>query len=456
MAPAQAPTPAETPIRLEYLGAPAVKEYPLKRRSFAGSLGVHLCIIALLGLISSSSDPKPIYNEFVKDHKIFIYDFRKPTPVAPAEKSAPVAPRAVRRAPRTFIANAPKPKSVKQMIFVPAPKIELPKDIPAPDLVARMATSLPMVSPPPVAPKPVLKTFSPPRINQSPKLPIRQAPLDLLAPSITLRPPTGPVETDDISSLARLAPPKPNAPPVPTSQPGSATKDVVIANLDPVKGIKELPEGSRPGEFSKGPNLGAPATGGVPGAGVAVPNLTIGNEPEVKKPAAQPDKRDVKTVMYAERLRGIPLSTLSVPLRPATRSIPPTMEARFRGRNVYTIVIPIENIQAYTSDWIVWFAEHDPKSTDSASIYAPLPLRKLEALEEPGATHVKQRVQMAATVSKEGKLTGVTVLSNPPPAVAQAAMQDLTSWEFKPATRAGAPIEVDIVLEIPFNLAPQP
>ena len=63
---------------------------------------------------------------------------------------------------------------------------------------------------------------------------------------------------------------------------------------------------------------------------------------------------------------------------------------------------------------------------------------------------------MAATLSKEGKLTGVTVLSNPPPAVAQAAMQDLTSWEFKPATRAGAPIEVDIVLEIPFNLAPQP
>ena len=292
MAPAEEPKPAETPIRLEYLGAPAPREYPLQRSSFAGSLCVHLFIIAGLGLISSTNEPRPIYNEFVKDHKIFIYDFRKPTPVAAAEKPVPPRPRAIRRAPRTFIAKAPKPKSIKQMIFVPVPKIELPRDIPAPDMVARMATSLPLISPPQVAPEPALKTFVPPRINRRPKLTVRPAPLDLLAPSITLRPTAGPVETDDISSLARLAPPKPNAPPVPTNQPGSATKDVVVANLDPIKTVKELPEGSRAGDFSKGPNPGTPTTGGSPGAGVAVPNLTIGDEPAAKPPKPEPEKRE--------------------------------------------------------------------------------------------------------------------------------------------------------------------
>ena len=132
------------------------------------------------------------------------------------------------------------------------------------------------------------------------------------------------------------------------------------------------------------------------------------------------------------------------------------LEARFRGRNVYTIVIPIENMQTYTSDWIVWFAEHEPKQGETPVMYAPLPLLKREAIEDPGAPRVKQRLQIGATVGKDGKLDGVTVLSSRPAPLAQAAVQDLTSWEFKPATRNGAPIDVDIVLEIPFNVVVQP
>jgi outer membrane biosynthesis protein TonB len=29
------------------------------------------------------------------------------------------------------------------------------------------------------------------------------------------------------------------------------------------------------------------------------------------------------------------------------------------------------------------------------------------------------------------------------------------SWEFKPAKRDGAPVDIDVVLEIPFSLPPQ-
>ena len=63
----------------------------------------------------------------------------------------------------------------------------------------------------------------------------------------------------------------------------------------------------------------------------------------------------------ADRLRSLPVSTLSVPLHPASRTIPASIEGRFRGRNVYTMVIPIENLAEYSADWIIWFAERDPK-----------------------------------------------------------------------------------------------
>jgi hypothetical protein len=36
----------------------------------------------------------------------------------------------------------------------------------------------------------------------------------------------------------------------------------------------------------------------------------------------------------------------------------------------------------------------------------------------------------------------------------QAARDALAKWEFYPATRHGAPVEVDVLVEIPFTLAP--
>jgi len=48
---------------------------------------------------------------------------------------------------------------------------------------------------------------------------------------------------------------------------------------------------------------------------------------------------------------------------------------------------------------------------------------------------------------------GVSLVKGAPPALAQAVIQDLQAWEFKPATRGGTPVDVDVVVEIPFNLS---
>jgi len=161
-------------------------------------------------------------------------------------------------------------------------------------------------------------------------------------------------------------------------------------------------------------------------------------------------------VLYADKMRSIPVTTLSVPLRPAARTIPRALDARFQGRNVYTIVIPIENFEPYSGDWIVWFAERQAKPGDTPFVRAPLPLRKYESVEPvlPGA-RTELRVQVAGMIRADGKLEGLTFLRNLGPGIEQAVLQDLAAWEFKPATRDSVPVDVDVVLEVPYSLPPQ-
>jgi Gram-negative bacterial TonB protein C-terminal len=124
---------------------------------------------------------------------------------------------------------------------------------------------------------------------------------------------------------------------------------------------------------------------------------------------------------------------------------------------VYTMVIPIENLAEYSSDWIIWFAERESKSgSGELNVRAPVPLRKFESVEPvaPGA-RTELRVQIAAVISKEGKLEVRALLRNLAPALESEVLRDIQSWEFKPATQDGVPVDIDVVIEIPFSLPPQ-
>ena len=125
---------------------------------------------------------------------------------------------------------------------------------------------------------------------------------------------------------------------------------------------------------------------------------------------------------------------------------------------MYTMVIPIENLSEYTGDWIIWFSEREPKpgAAEALNVRAPVPLRKFESVEPvPPGARTELRVQLAGIINREGKLEVRALLRNLSPAQESAILRDVKSWEFKPATRDGAPVEIDVVLEIPFSLPPQ-
>gem|GEM_PF-2223653 len=509
--------------------------YRIRPASFGASFGLHALAVTVLlsNPMRVPSEETTLYREIFQPqaHKIIFYNFRKKLPeVTAARKTgSSLKPRGTELSRQTMIAASPNAKSEKQFIWQPFPKIELPRDLALPNLIARANIALPPPPPselrkklgpanpsPPdakgdvhnaeqaevAAPQAPRKAFVPPPLTPRNRTPVQAAMLDApdvpntlrtkLAPDAlaalkfrkTFLPPppqerparstgvglmaapaaslsasasggvrsTLPEGLGSPSFAASIAPP-PNTTLGTTASTGNGNVDIAIAGLHPAGELNgPLPDGARPGRFANAPELGEPASGENGGAGaLSVPDLSIHEGRINSAPVANVSRR---AVLYAETVRTIPVSTLSVPLRPSSRTIPAAIDARFQGRSVYTLVVPIENLPAYGGDWIVWFAEREQKPGDAPSMHAPVPFRKLEPVSAVvGANHVERRVQVSAVIKRDGTVDHVSLVSGAPPAVAQAVIQDLQSWEFKPATRGGMPVDVDVVVEIPFNLS---
>lgn len=484
--------------RKEAASSPA---YPIRPASLISSVIIHCLVVALLlsAPPQAAVSSRPIMDELIqpKIHKIIFYDLRKRQPdVEPLKQLGKFPrPRGAELSKQAVIAASPKPKSTQQMIWIPAPTIQIQKDVPLPNLIARMKTVLPStLALPKEKPQPVVeaakaaqpntsppdpkgdihhapdtpneaatppkqvRTFVPPSASRQPKLPVPMQVSDLpTAPSIgspAMATPL-PAGAGMPSILQGSSIPTSIAPVSPVPSAGNARADIAIASLHPAETTNTaMPTGGRPGRFSKAPETGEPASGEIGKSGaVTVPDLTV-REDKTKPVKVLPDPNRTKPVLYAERVRSIPVSTLSVPLRPSSRTIPRAVDARFQGRNVYTMVVPIENLPAYAGDWIVWFAERQPVAGNTPVVRAPIPFRKMELVDQAASGDSGQaRVQITGILDKDGHLGKITILARPTTMTEQAVIQDLESWEFKPATRDGVPIDVEVVIEIPFNLS---
>ena len=306
---------------------------------------------------------RPIYEELIKpeDKKIIWYSPpKKPLPdvsCAGENRDIPQAasPQKVEHRDHCHRAQA----QVGEAIHLAAgPKVEIRQDLPGaqPDRRAAMAIPAP---PPPPEPKPKIdkpdtQGAKSPQPNISPPAPngdVNKAertntqPVEIPKPRKAFVPPPPiqqppraviPVQTADVplpdatitgaasgaSRAARKASARRRSPrarrrrrmrlPVPANAAGNGKVDIAVVGLHPNdKGA--VPDGSRPGQFAQAPTVGEIATGEVKG-GFGVPDLTIHDDRKaVPPPHVDPPR---KIVLYADRLRSLPVSTLSVPLRP--------------------------------------------------------------------------------------------------------------------------------------------
>jgi hypothetical protein len=145
---------------------------------------------------------------------------------------------------------------------------------------------------------------------------------------------------------------------------------------------------------------------------------------------------------------------MSAPLRPGSRRIPRLIESRFPGRNVYVVVIARPELPEYSGDWTLWFAETQEIPGENAQMRPPYPIRKTDIASETEANSsgAGTTIPLAAMIRRDGSVDAVRPLMLGAPNALALPVADLKKWEFRPATRNGNPIDIDVIVEIPYRL----
>ncbi len=244
----------------------------------------------------------------------------------------------------------------------------------------------------------------------------------------------------------------------------SASVNVAVVGLDPAAKLNgHLPDTSRDARFSAGPNAN-----GSNGRGDSAPTSTLSVPGLLVRGGATQESLPANPLLLA---RAAPTSRASLEAAARTEGAagakdPPATEIHlapppneeFNGRDVYTLAVQMPNISSYVGSWIMWFAERAPAlRRGGRGLRAPVPLHKVDPKYLPAAIaeRIEGKVQLAGVIRTNGHVDLLRVLKGVDPRLDSSAEEALLKWEFEPAERNGTPVEVDLVAEIPFLLAPR-
>lgn len=260
---------------------------------------------------------------------------------------------------------------------------------------------------------------------------------------------------------SNAAPPIEEAPSLELAGLPSASVNVAIVGLDPAPKLSgPLPEASRDAKFSAGPSADGITSGADPASNSAlsVPGLSVrgsparnANDPLLLTRAAPTSREMLEAAMKAAGGAPRPDSP------PAEIRLAPPPDPEFNGRDVYTLAVQMPNISSYVGSWIMWFADRERDPRGSRGLRPPVPLHKVDPKYFPAAIaeRIEGKVQIAGVVRTNGRVDLLRILKGVDPRLDRSAEEALLKWEFVPAERNGVPVEVDLVAEIPFLLAPQ-
>jgi TonB family protein len=439
-----------------------------------------------------------------KESKLVWYKFNQKLPaVKPPEAKAERKPlRASAIAPQQIVASRKDAVKRSRMVWTPAPELNETKPIELPNILAirlpemtRAFVAPPDIQQPQTAKvevpadvpqfqtKPIdpIKLADAPRISKPFVAPPRQVPVkvtEVLAPSeapqIEARSNSPALDYSFKSPARPFSAPPTKAAPTSGSQVTLETPPDLIANsrdlnlavvgLNPSIRPVALPTNSSPGQFSAGPKIRLDGADSVAeGKGLSVPDLYVAGAKD-----ARPDLIAQAFAAPTSALNLRAAARLADPHAPAPNDDPPPAshsgavkvssapDRRFDGRDVYMMAIQMPNLTSYSGSWLMWYSDRTAHEAGLAPVAPPVAHRKVDPkyVAAAAADRIEGKVQLACVIGKDGHVSTVELVRGLDERLNQSAEDALAKWEFTPATRHGEPVEVDVVVEIPFHLAP--
>jgi TonB family protein len=333
-------------------------------------------------------------------------------------------------------------------IVAPAPDVEF-----APDHVVRAAMKSDVIAPPPEL------TQSLSRTTKGHVGPINIGPSEVVgpAPQLTLE------EQHSLAGRGSGRLPggvQPVGPPPSVAATGHASRggQLIALGIHPVAptGPVAVPGGNRRGTFAANPQgkpgasgtpylAGSKSTGGFTGRkdGSLPAGLHVGGAEDAREMASLSSSSSLSRAASGPRAAS-PVSD---------DKITDTDRKIFGGKRVYGRTLNMPNLNSSTGSWVIKFAELDggrkegellePVATEKSDPGYPLELIR---------ANVHGMVTLYAVIHADGKVGEIRVLNSPDERLDSYAAKALAHWKFVPAERAGRPVALEAVVEIPFRV----
>jgi len=153
------------------------------------------------------------------------------------------------------------------------------------------------------------------------------------------------------------------------------------------------------------------------------------------------------------------------PLQPESDSkLSEEERAVFSGRKFYSLSLNMPNLNSAGGSWIIRFTALKPDRTAGgpssaapvpADLSSPVATRKVDPAYplELMRQNLGGTVILYAVIHADGTVGGVRVLRSIDDRLDQYASEAIAKWQFQPATRNGAPVDVEATFWIPFRPA---
>lgn len=236
--------------------------------------------------------------------------------------------------------------------------------------------------------------------------------------------------------------------------------------------ISMSPEGAKPGVPDGSPKESADAAGGRDatassnGGGSSPVGVSIsGGNPQPKTTVSGLGGSKL-SLPSSRSLTARPESSAKTEDAPE-RTAPPNFAALppgakpeqiFAAKRVYTLAVNTANLNSASGSWIMNFSELSPNQdgprTTPSELTGLTLIRKVDPKYPPELIeqNVQGEVILYAVIRADGSVDSIQLVRGIDPQLDANAKSALSQWKFRPALKAGVPVDLETIVHIPFKI----